>query len=79
MVHDCQCVNVMDCCVVICPAATWVGGAFIVGTVEMVDTPSTGLTGATLLLLAYSTAFIVGKTEPLTASVSTLRSWKMIF
>lgn len=37
------------------------------GTVEMVYTPSTGLTGATLLLLAYSTSFIVGKTEPLTA------------
>lgn len=69
----------MDCCVVICTVATWVGGGFIVGTVEMVYTPSTGLTGATLLLLAYSTSFIVGKTEPPTASVSVVNeSWKMI-
>lgn len=33
------------------------------GTVEMMYTPSSGLTGAVLLLLAYSTSFIVGKTE----------------
>lgn len=51
---------------VICVVATWVGGGFIVGTVEMVYTPSTGLTGGTLLLLAYSTSFIVGKTDSLT-------------
>lgn len=69
----------MDCCVVISSVATWVGGGFIVGTVEMVYTPSTGLTGAALVLLAYSTSFIVGKTEPLTASVSKGKeSWKMI-
>lgn len=59
----------MDCSVVICPVATWVGGGFIVGTVEMVYTPSTGLTGATLMLLAYSTSFVMGKTPPLTASI----------
>ncbi|XP_068184073.1 high-affinity choline transporter 1-like [Antennarius striatus] len=40
--------------------ATWVGGAFIAGTVEMVYTPSMGLTWALLLLLAYSSSFIIG-------------------
>lgn len=59
----------MDCSVAFCIVATWVGGGFIVGTVEMVYTPSTGLTGATLVLLAYSTSFIVGKTVPLTLSL----------
>lgn len=59
----------MNCSVAICIAATWVGGGFIVGTVEMVYTPSTGLTGATLMLLAYSTSFIVGKTVSLTLSL----------
>uniref|UniRef100_A0A671X444 High-affinity choline transporter 1-like n=1 Tax=Sparus aurata TaxID=8175 RepID=A0A671X444_SPAAU len=40
--------------------ATWVGGGFIVGTVEMVYTPSMGLTRAIVLLMGYSTSFIIG-------------------
>uniref|UniRef100_A0A3Q3WCK2 Solute carrier family 5 member 7 n=1 Tax=Mola mola TaxID=94237 RepID=A0A3Q3WCK2_MOLML len=40
--------------------ATWVGGAFIVGTVEMVYTPSLGLTRTVIMLLAYSSSFIIG-------------------
>ncbi|XP_075872822.1 high-affinity choline transporter 1-like [Nelusetta ayraudi] len=40
--------------------ATWVGGAFIVGTVEMVYTPSLGLTRTVLMLSAYSSSFIIG-------------------
>lgn len=43
------------------------------GTVEMVYTPSMGLTGATLVLLAYSTSFIVGKTVSLTLSLQCMR------
>ncbi|KAI4798455.1 hypothetical protein KUCAC02_022044 [Chaenocephalus aceratus] len=39
--------------------ATWVGGGFIVGTAEMVYLPSMGLTWAILMLLAYSTSFII--------------------
>ncbi|XP_070833636.1 high-affinity choline transporter 1-like [Chaetodon trifascialis] len=39
--------------------ATWVGGGFIVGTVEMVYTPSMGLTWTLVMLLAYSSSFII--------------------
>ncbi|KAI4798453.1 hypothetical protein KUCAC02_022042 [Chaenocephalus aceratus] len=39
--------------------ATWVGGGFIVGTAEMVYLPSMGLTWAILMLLAYSSSFII--------------------
>ncbi len=44
------------------PAATWVGGGFIIGTAEMVYTPSMGLTYTIVMLLGYSTSFILGKT-----------------
>ncbi|KAM9336297.1 high-affinity choline transporter 1-like [Symphorus nematophorus] len=40
--------------------ATWVGGGTIVGVVEMVYTPSMGLTQAILLLMAYSLSFLIG-------------------
>uniref|UniRef100_UPI0037E860A5 high-affinity choline transporter 1-like n=1 Tax=Semicossyphus pulcher TaxID=241346 RepID=UPI0037E860A5 len=40
--------------------ATCVGGAFIVGTAEMVYTPSMGLTKAVVMLMAYSSSFIIG-------------------
>ncbi|XP_070697701.1 high-affinity choline transporter 1-like [Pempheris klunzingeri] len=39
--------------------ATWVGGGFIVGTAEMVYTPSMGLTWAILMLMAYSSTFMI--------------------
>ncbi|XP_055018669.1 high affinity choline transporter 1-like isoform X1 [Boleophthalmus pectinirostris] len=39
--------------------ATWVGGGFIVGTTEMVYTPSMGLTWALLMLAAYSVSFLL--------------------
>ncbi|XP_033933319.1 high-affinity choline transporter 1-like, partial [Pseudochaenichthys georgianus] len=39
--------------------ATWVGGGLIVGTAEMVYLPSMGLTSAILMLLAYSSTFII--------------------
>ncbi|XP_070834239.1 high-affinity choline transporter 1-like [Chaetodon trifascialis] len=39
--------------------ATWVGGAFIVGTVEMVYTPSMGLTWTIMMLIAYSSSYII--------------------
>ncbi|KAK5882891.1 hypothetical protein CesoFtcFv8_021432 [Champsocephalus esox] len=39
--------------------ATWVGGGVIVGTAEMVYLPSMGLTWAILMLLAYSSSFII--------------------
>ncbi|XP_053291565.1 high-affinity choline transporter 1 isoform X3 [Pleuronectes platessa] len=39
--------------------ATWVGGGFIVGTAEMVYTPSMGLTWAATMLTAYSLSFIL--------------------
>ncbi|XP_041803696.1 high-affinity choline transporter 1-like isoform X1 [Chelmon rostratus] len=39
--------------------ATWVGGGLIVGTVEMVYTPSMGLTWAMMMLTAYSLSFII--------------------
>ncbi|XP_028279795.1 high-affinity choline transporter 1-like [Parambassis ranga] len=40
--------------------ATWVGGGFIVGTAEMIYTPSMGLICAATLMAGYSLAFIVG-------------------
>ncbi|XP_068183668.1 high-affinity choline transporter 1-like isoform X2 [Antennarius striatus] len=40
--------------------ATWVGGAFIIGTAEMMYTPSMGLTWTAVVILAYSTSFIAG-------------------
>lgn len=43
------------------PAATWVGGGFILGTVEMMYTPSKGLMGTLVLLTAYSSCFIIGE------------------
>ncbi|XP_059215579.1 high-affinity choline transporter 1-like [Centropristis striata] len=39
--------------------ATWVGGAFIVGTAEMVYTPSMGLTWALVMIAAHGSCFIV--------------------
>ncbi|XP_059215537.1 high-affinity choline transporter 1-like [Centropristis striata] len=39
--------------------ATWVGGGFIVGTAEMVYTPSMGLTWALVMMSAYSSCFIL--------------------
>ncbi|XP_062250042.1 high-affinity choline transporter 1-like [Platichthys flesus] len=39
--------------------ATWVGGGFIVGTAEMVYTPSMGLTCAATMMTAYSLSFII--------------------
>ncbi|XP_034537139.1 high-affinity choline transporter 1-like [Notolabrus celidotus] len=39
--------------------ATWVGGGFIVGTAEMVYTPSMGLTLAVVMLVAYSSSFFI--------------------
>ncbi|XP_068183954.1 high-affinity choline transporter 1-like isoform X2 [Antennarius striatus] len=42
--------------------ATWVGGGFIAGTVEMVYTPSTGLAWALVVLMAFSSTFIIGGT-----------------
>ncbi|XP_070697702.1 high-affinity choline transporter 1-like [Pempheris klunzingeri] len=39
--------------------ATWVGGGFIVGTAEMVYTPSMGLIWAIMMLMAYSSSFII--------------------
>ncbi|XP_035014616.1 high-affinity choline transporter 1-like [Hippoglossus stenolepis] len=39
--------------------ATWVGGSFIVGTAEMVYTPSMGITWAATMLTAYSLSFIL--------------------
>ncbi|XP_063731376.1 high-affinity choline transporter 1-like [Eleginops maclovinus] len=39
--------------------ATWVGGGLIVGTTEMVYTPSLGLTSTTLMLVAYSSSFVI--------------------
>ncbi|KAM4590948.1 high affinity choline transporter 1-like [Odontesthes bonariensis] len=40
--------------------ATWVGGGSIVGMAEMMYTPSMGLTWTLVLLMAYSTSFILG-------------------
>ncbi|XP_072247618.1 high-affinity choline transporter 1-like [Leuresthes tenuis] len=40
--------------------ATWVGGGSIVGMTEMMYTPSMGLTWTLVLLMAYSTSFILG-------------------
>ncbi|XP_028324316.1 high-affinity choline transporter 1-like isoform X1 [Gouania willdenowi] len=40
--------------------ATWVGGGFIVGTTEMMYTPSMGLTWTLIMLSAYSMSFLIG-------------------
>ncbi|XP_068160709.1 high-affinity choline transporter 1-like [Antennarius striatus] len=40
--------------------ATWIGGGFIVGTVELVCTPSMGLSRAMVMLLSCSVSFITG-------------------
>ncbi|XP_068184028.1 high-affinity choline transporter 1-like [Antennarius striatus] len=40
--------------------ATWVGGAFIVGTAEIMYTPSMGLTQAVPLMLSMSSTFVFG-------------------
>ncbi|XP_068597529.1 high-affinity choline transporter 1-like [Brachionichthys hirsutus] len=40
--------------------ASWVGGAFIVGTVEMMATPSLGLIWTTVSMLAFSSSCILG-------------------
>ncbi|XP_068597138.1 high-affinity choline transporter 1-like isoform X2 [Brachionichthys hirsutus] len=40
--------------------ATWIGGGFISGTVEMMSTPSMGLIRVLILFLSYSLSFIVG-------------------
>ncbi|XP_068184116.1 high-affinity choline transporter 1-like [Antennarius striatus] len=40
--------------------ATWVGGAFIAGTAEMMHTPSMGLTWTIVVVMGYSSSFIVG-------------------
>ncbi|KAM9847988.1 high-affinity choline transporter 1-like [Aulostomus maculatus] len=37
---------------------TWVGGGFLVGTAEMVYTPSMGLSWTIMMLLAYSLSFL---------------------
>ncbi|XP_035848363.1 high-affinity choline transporter 1-like [Sander lucioperca] len=42
--------------------ATYVGGGFIVGTAEMVYTPSMGLTWVMVMLMAFSSSFIIGGT-----------------
>ncbi|XP_041804066.1 high-affinity choline transporter 1-like [Chelmon rostratus] len=39
--------------------ATWLGGGFIVGTAEMLYTPSMGLTWALVLFTGYSSSFII--------------------
>ncbi|KAI3363508.1 hypothetical protein L3Q82_012111, partial [Scortum barcoo] len=46
---DLLCVNLL---------ATWVGGGLIVGTAEMVYTPSMGLTWAVVIFVGYSASFI---------------------
>ncbi|CAN9500225.1 unnamed protein product [Ophioblennius macclurei] len=40
--------------------ATWVGGGFILGTVEMMYTPSMGLTWTLIIITSYSVSFILG-------------------
>ncbi|XP_041645748.1 high-affinity choline transporter 1-like [Cheilinus undulatus] len=40
--------------------ATWIGGGFILGSTEMMYTPSMGLTWTIVIIMAYSTAFIIG-------------------
>ncbi|KAG8000386.1 High-affinity choline transporter 1, partial [Nibea albiflora] len=40
--------------------ATWVGGGFIIGTAEMVYTPSMGLIWMIMMLTAYSSSFLIG-------------------
>lgn len=46
----------------VCCVATWVGGGLVVGTAEMVYTPRIGLIGTAVMLLAYASSFIIGKT-----------------
>ncbi|XP_068183666.1 high-affinity choline transporter 1-like [Antennarius striatus] len=40
--------------------ATWVGGAFIIGTAEMMYTPSMGLIWTVVVVLAYGSSFLAG-------------------
>lgn len=51
-----------DLLCIVCCVATWVGGGLIAGTAEMVYTPHIGLIGTVLMLLAYASSFIIGKT-----------------
>lgn len=44
------------------PAATWVGGAFIIGVAETVYDPTKGLVWA-LIPLQMSLSFIIGKLQ----------------
>lgn len=53
-------------CVLIHPAATWVGGGFVFGTVEMVYTPSMGLIEAVIMITAYGSSFFIGKKRDVT-------------
>ncbi|XP_033493413.1 high-affinity choline transporter 1-like [Epinephelus lanceolatus] len=39
--------------------ATWVGGGYIVGTAEMIYTPSMGLIWVVVMILAFSSCFII--------------------
>ncbi|XP_029962365.1 high affinity choline transporter 1-like [Salarias fasciatus] len=41
-------------------STTWVGGGFILGTVEMMYTPSMGLTWTIIIIASYSVSFILG-------------------
>ncbi|XP_068184062.1 high-affinity choline transporter 1-like [Antennarius striatus] len=40
--------------------ATWIGGSIIVGSVEMMCTPSMGLIRVIVLFLSYSSTFVIG-------------------
>lgn len=42
------------------PIATCIGGAFIVGTSEMMYTPSMGLKWTIIMFVAYTVSFIIG-------------------
>lgn len=48
-------------CMLIHPAATWIGGGFVFGTVEMMYTPSMGLIEAVIMITAYASSFFIGK------------------
>ncbi|XP_039640427.1 high-affinity choline transporter 1-like isoform X2 [Perca fluviatilis] len=50
--------------------ATFVGGGLIVGTAEIVYTPSMGLTWAMVMLMAYSSSFIIGGTMSVVLDLS---------
>uniref|UniRef100_UPI0037E8A552 high-affinity choline transporter 1-like n=1 Tax=Semicossyphus pulcher TaxID=241346 RepID=UPI0037E8A552 len=39
--------------------ATWIGGGLVVGTAEMMYTPSMGLTWVMVMLIAYSSSFVL--------------------